>query len=416
MSTVTETAAPSRFSVRSPQARALAGFALAAVLLFAVAPAALPQFRLDLLAKYLCFGMVGIGIGLAWGRGGMLVLGQGVFFGLGGYAMAMHFKLADAAALGGPDSLPDFMQLYGSFDAVPFWWEPFRSPVVALIAVVALPMLVAFGLGSMIFRRRVRGAYFAILSQALAAALALLIVGSQEKTGGTNGLTDIQAFFGYSLDDPVNRTMIYYIAAAIVLVLVAVVRQLMQSRYGEVLVAVRDAEERVRFLGYDPANIKIFAYVVAAGMAGIGGAMFVSVVGAINPSSIGIVPSIGFVIGVAVGGRSSLLGPIVGAVAVAWASTSLSEAYPDSWNYFYGALFIVVVAFLPGGVASLGPIIRQRLAGVPKEDVVLEVPPGPDGAAVLEAGIEAETAAEDDETGDPAPETDEPETVKGGQA
>ena len=146
--------APGRFSLRNPSARAALGFAVAAVLLYAVAPAVLPQFRLDLLAKYLCFGMVGIGIGLAWGRGGMLVLGQGVFFGLGGYAMAMHFKLADAAVAGGPDALPDFMQLYGSFDRVPFWWEPFRSPVVALIAVLALPMLVAYGLGSMIFRRR----------------------------------------------------------------------------------------------------------------------------------------------------------------------------------------------------------------------------------------------------------------------
>jgi urea transport system permease protein len=357
----------SALSLRNPSLRALLGFVVAAVLLFAVAPAALPQFRLDLLAKYLCFGIVGIGIGLAWGRGGMLVLGQGVFFGLGGYAMAMHFKLADAAATGGPDTLPDFMQLYGSFDTVPLWWEPFRSPAFALIAVVALPMLVAFGLGSMIFRRRVRGAYFAILSQALAAALALLIVGQQEKTGGTNGLTDIQSFFGYSLDDPVNRTMVFYVVGAFVLLLVALARQLMQSRYGELLVACRDSEERVRFLGYDPANVKLVAYVVAAGMAGIGGALFVCVVGAINPASIGIVPSIGFVIGVAVGGRNSLLGPVLGSVAVAWASTTLSEQYPGSWNYFYGGLFIVVVAFLPGGFASLGPILRARFARTPEQ-------------------------------------------------
>jgi urea transport system permease protein len=354
--------APSKFSVYNPKVRVAAGFAVAALVLYAVAPAVLPQFRLDLLSKYLCFGIVGIGIGLAWGRGGLLTLGQGVFFGLGGYAMAMHFKLADATAFGGPGTLPDFMLLFGNGTSLPWWWEPFRNPWFALIAVPVLPMLVAFGLGSMIFRRRVRGPYFAILSQALAAALALVIVSNGKTTGGTSGLNNIESFFGYNLDDPVNRTMIYYIIATVVLLMVLIVRQLMQSRFGELLVACRDAEERVRFLGYDPANVKIVAYVVAAGMAGIGGALFVSAVGAIDPSRIGIVPSIGFVIAVAVGGRSSLLGPILGSVAVAWASTSLSEQYPATWNYFYGALFIVVVAFLPGGVASLWPLLRARFA------------------------------------------------------
>lgn len=336
--------------------RAGAGFAVGAVLLFAVAPVGLSDFRLSLLAKYLCIAMVAIGIGLAWGRGGMLTLGQGVFFGLGGYAMAMHMKLADA----GPGEMPDFMQLYGQLEELPLWWRPFASPYFALPATILLPMAVAFLLGSLVFRRRVRGAYFAILSQALAAALAIFLIGQQGTTGGTNGLTDFQGFFGYDLDDPVNQRMVYFIVAASLLLLLVIARQLMHSRYGELLVAVRDSEERVRFLGYNPANVKLVAYVVAAGMAGLAGALFVPAVGIINPALIGIVPSIEFVIGVAVGGRAALLGPVLGAVAVAWAKTTLSEEFPAAWTYLQGLLFVLVVAFLPGGLASLAGMVRRR--------------------------------------------------------
>jgi urea transport system permease protein len=337
--------------------KALLGFSLGAVLLFAVAPVALSDFRLSLLAKYLCFAIVAVGIGLAWGRGGLLTLGQGVFFGLGGYAMAMHLKLTDAR----PGNMPDFMELYGQLDELPVWWRPFANPIFALAATVVLPMAVALGLGLLVFRRRVRGAYFAILSQALAAAMVILLIGQQGTTGGTNGLTDIQGFFGYDLDDPVNQRTVYFIIAAALLGMLAIVRQLMQSRYGELLVAVRDAEERVRFLGYNPANVKLAAYVVAAGMAGLAGALFVPAVGIISPALIGIVPSIEFVIGVAIGGRVTLLGPVLGAVAVAWARTALSERFPGTWTYLQGLLFVVVIAFLPGGLASLWRLTRQRL-------------------------------------------------------
>ncbi|MET8358531.1 urea ABC transporter permease subunit UrtC [Micromonospora sp. NPDC005171] len=351
---------PGRPAGRS-RLRTLAGFAFGAALLFAVAPLALSDFRLALLAKYLCVAMVAVGIGIAWGRGGMLTLGQGVFFGLGGYAMAMHLKLADA----GPGGMPDFMQLYGQLDELPLWWRPFASPWFALPATVLLPMAVAFGLGSLVFRRRVRGAYFAILSQALAAAMVILLIGQQGTTGGTNGLTDIKGFFGYDLDDPVNQRMVYFIIAGTLLALLALTRQLIHSRYGELLVAVRDGEERVRFLGYDPASVKLVAYVVAAGMAGLAGALFVPAVGIISPALIGIVPSIEFVIGVAVGGRATVLGPVLGAVAVAWARTALSERFPGTWTYLQGLLFVVVVAFLPGGLASLWALTRRREVGAP---------------------------------------------------
>ncbi|MFG2737228.1 urea ABC transporter permease subunit UrtC [Streptomyces harbinensis] len=334
----------------------LAGFALTAVALFAVAPAVLSDFRLSLLARYLCFAIVAVGIALAWGRGGMLTLGQGLFFGLGGYAMAMHLKLADA----GPDGLPDFMLLYGTGSELPWWWEPFRSPVFALAAVLVLPMTLAALIGFLVFRRRVRGAYFAILSQALAAAFALLLIGQQATTGGTNGLTNFQGFFGFALADPLNKRMVYFVIAAALLAVLLITRQLFHSRYGELLVAVRDSEERVRFLGYDPALVKLAAYTVSAGMAGLAGALFVPAVGIISPALIGIVPSIQFVIGAAIGGRASLAGAALGAIAVAWAQTTLSEEFPAAWTYFQAGLFIAVIAFLPGGLASLRHHLTRR--------------------------------------------------------
>ncbi|GAA1974240.1 urea ABC transporter permease subunit UrtC [Isoptericola halotolerans] len=332
--------------------RALAGFALAAVLLFAVAPVLLSPFRLSLLAKFLCLAMVAVGIGLAWGRGGLLTLGQGVYFGLGAYLMAMHLKLADA----GPGGVPDFMSLYGTGE-VPWWWEPMRSPAATVLLIVLVPAALAGLLGWAVFTRRVRGAYFAILSQALAAAFAILLIGQQQTTGGTNGLNGFRAFFGYDLTDPVNQRMLYLIAAGVLLLMVLVARQLMVSRFGELLVAVRDAEDRVRFLGYNPAAVKTVAYVVAAVMAAVGGALFVPIVGIISPADVGVVPSIGFLVGVAIGGRATLLGPVLGSIAVSWAQTSISEQFPSGWIYFQGALFIVVIAFLPGGLASL---VRRR--------------------------------------------------------
>ncbi|MFD6897703.1 urea ABC transporter permease subunit UrtC [Rhodococcus sp. NPDC060086] len=336
--------------------RTAAGFALAALMLFGVAPAVLSDFRLGLLGKFLCFAIVAVGIGLAWGRGGMLTLGQGVFFGLGAYIMAMHLKMADAELRG--DTVPDFMQIAGIRE-LPAYWVPFSSPLVTILAIALLPAFVALVLGLGVFKRRVKGAYFAILSQALAAAFAILLIG-QQSTGGSNGLNRFRSFFGFDLSDPVNKRMLFFIVAAILLLVVAATRQLMQSRYGELLVAVRDQEERVRFLGYDPANIKVVAYTVAAFFAGIAGAMFVPIVGIISPADVGIVPSIAFLIGVAIGGRTTLLGPVLGAIGVAWAQTTLSESFPSAWTYAQALLFIVVIGFFPAGIAGLATLRRRR--------------------------------------------------------
>ena len=374
----------------------LTGFALAAVLLLVAAPALLPVFSLSLLGKFLCFAIVAVGIGLAWGRGGMLTLGQGVFFGLGAYIMAMHMKLADAALFGG-SGVPDFMLLYGS-GTVPGWWEPFRSPVVTLLAVVLVPGLVALVLGLAIFKRRVKGAYFAILSQALAAAFAVLLIGQQATTGGSNGLSGFRSFFGLDLADPENKRMLYLLAAVVLLAVVAAARQLMHSRFGELLVAVRDQEERVRFLGYDPATVKTAVYVLAAVMAGIAGALFVPLVGIISPADVGVTPSIAFLIGVAIGGRATVLGPVLGALGVAIAQTSLASSFPSFWVYFQGLLFVLVIGFLPGGLASLPGVLRRlrrkrdddggRLGSAPAAEA--KPAPAPEPAAPPAAAAEPE--------------------------
>jgi urea transport system permease protein len=337
-------------------ALSLAGFAVAAVLLFGVAPLALSSFRLGLLGQYLCFAIVAAGIGLAWGRGGMLTLGQGVFFGLGAYMMGMHLKIADARIR--EQSVPDFMQIAG-IDVLPSYWEPFASPAFTLMAIVVIPTAIAALLGLGVFKRKVKGAYFAILSQALAAAMAILLVG-QATLGGSNGLNGFRTFFGFTLSDPVNRRMLYFIAAGVLLLVVAVVRQLMASRYGELLVAVRDGEERVRFLGYDPATVKVVAYTAAALFAAVAGALYAPIIGFITPAQVGIVPSIAFLIGVAIGGRTTLLGPVLGAIGVAWAQTLFSERFPSGWIYAQGLLFIVVVGFFPAGLAGLWALLGGR--------------------------------------------------------
>jgi urea transport system permease protein len=378
-----------------------AGFTAGAVLLLGAAPALLPAFSLGLLGKFLCFAIVAVGIGLAWGRGGMLTLGQGVFFGLGAYIMAMHMKLADASLFGG-SGVPDFMSLYGSGE-VPGWWEPFRSPALTLLAVVLIPGLVALVLGLAVFKRRVKGAYFAILSQALAAAFAVFLIGQQATIGGSNGLSGFRSFFGFDLKDPNNKVMLYMIAAGVLLLSIALARQLMHSRFGELLVAVRDQEERVRFLGYDPATIKTVTYVVAAVLAGIAGALFVPLVGIISPADVGVIPSIAFLIGVAIGGRATLLGPVLGAVGVAVAQSSLSSTFPSFWVYFQGLLFVLVIGFMPGGLASLPVLVgwrrRHRVPPTPAAPTPA-APPGPASppAASLatspEAGEKATTPEE----------------------
>jgi urea transport system permease protein len=346
----------------------LIGIAVLAFLLLVWAPSSLSTFRLGNLGRYCALALASMGIGLAWGRGGMLVLGQGVFFGLGAYAMAMHMKLEVA----GPGGVPDFMTLYGD-GTMPAWWEPFRSGPFTLFAIVAVPLVVSFLLGYAILKRRVKGSYFAILTQAMAVAFATLLIATIKQTGGFNGLNTFSTFFGHNLYNPEVQTNIYRLAAGLVIVFLVILWQLYRSRYGELLVATRDAEERIRFLGYDPANIKLAAFMMAAVMASIGGAMFVPIVGIVSPSSVDASASILLVAGVALGGRASLFGPALGAIAVGYGRSTLSENFPTQWTYFLGGLFIVIVLLLPGGVASLWPMLRSRLSSVQRKPSTIDL-------------------------------------------
>jgi urea transport system permease protein len=346
--------------LRRTEAKRWAGpllFLLVIALLLLVAPVALSPFRLGLLAKYLCFAIVAVGIGLAWGQGGMLTLGQGVFFGLGGYSMGMYLKLHEA----GPGGLPDFM-VWSGVETLPAVWKPFANPWFALAATVLLPMLVAAVLGLLVFRQRVRGAYFAILSQALAAAFVILLVGQQGLTGGTNGLTNFSEVFGYSLAEESTQRGLYYIVVLALGAVFLLAWLVVRSRFGRLLVAVRDGEDRVRFLGYDPALVKTITFALSAGMAGLAGALFVPVVGIISPELLGIVPSLEMVIAVAIGGRFTLAGAVLGAVLFSYAKTTFSEQLPSAWLYLQGGLFILVMTLAPKGLAGSFGTAREALA------------------------------------------------------
>jgi urea transport system permease protein len=345
-------------------ARGYGGLLISGLCLLFLMPALLTDFRLDLLAKFVCFAIVAIGVDIAWGYGGMLVLGQGVFFGLGGYAMAMHLKLAEAKEMG--LDVPDFMSWSG-VEKLPAIWGPFQYSWFAILATLLVPMVIAFLLGSLVFRRRVRGAYFAILTQALAAAFVILLIGQQGLTGGTNGLTNITSFFGMDLTDPDSTTTLYTMAVVALGVAYLLARQLVYSRFGRLLIAVRDGEDRVRFLGYDPATVKTIAFTFSAGLAGVAGALFVPIVGIISPAMLGIVPSIEMVIWVALGGRATLVGAVAGALVVNYAKTGLSEQFPGAWTYFQGLLFILVIAFIPAGVAGGLRIARKRMREAAEE-------------------------------------------------
>ncbi|MFC4561745.1 urea ABC transporter permease subunit UrtC [Nocardiopsis mangrovi] len=326
-----------------------------------VLPLVMQPFRLNLLAQYLCYAIVAVGIALAWGRGGMLTLGHGVYFGLGGYAMAMHLTLANSAADPlDPGALPQFMSWSGLTE-LPLFWRPFADPVFALAAAVLVPGAVAALLGWAVFRQRVRGAYFAILNQALAAAFVILLIGRQHLTGGSNGLTDFPVFAGIDLYRPEAQQGLYVLTVLALAGVYLLFRQVARSRYGALLIAVRDGEDRVRFLGYDPTWIKTVAYTLSAMAAGVGGALFVPVMGIISPSLLGVVPSLMLVLAVAIGGRYSLAGAAAGAVLVNAAQTTFSEAFAGGWLYLQGALFVLVIALAPGGLAGIARASAERL-------------------------------------------------------
>lgn len=332
------------------------GLVILAVLILLVMPMFLDIFRLNLMGKYLTFAFVAIGLVLCWGHGGILSLGQGIFFGIGGYCMAMFLKLEasdmQSTAAQTTPGIPDFMD-WNQITSLPGFWEPFHSFGFTLFAIIIIPILLAFIIGFAMFTRRVGDVYFSIIMQAIVAILTILIIGQQGFTGGINGITDLKTLHGWDIRTDEAKYVLYYINALLLIAVIMISRFVLSSKFGRLLSAMRDKEERVRFSGYDVAMYKVFIFCFAAVVSSIGGAMFTLQVGFMSPTIIGIVPSIEMVILAAVGGRLSLIGAVYGAVLVNLGKTYFSEAFPEIWLYFLGALFIGVVMFLPNGLAGL---------------------------------------------------------------
>lgn len=318
-------------------------------------PLLLEPFWVGEFGKYLAFGLVAIGIVLCWGYCGILSLGQGIFFGLGGYVLAMFLKLEASGS-----SLPDFM-VWSSVDKLPWWWHPFSSFPLTVLAIVVVPIVIAFPLSYALFMKRVSGVYFAIVTLALALTMTVLIIGQQGDTGGANGITDFRTLLGLDITSDASKVNIYFVEVALATVAMAIGIWIVNTRFGKILIAVRDREDRVRFSGYDTAMIKAFVFTVSAVLSSIGGALFTLQVGLVTPASIGAVASVEMVIYAAVGGRLSIPGAIVGALLVGFMKSYLSEQFPEGWLFFLGAMFIVVVAFMPQGLAGvLDRLLNKR--------------------------------------------------------
>lgn len=324
------------------------GIIIALVLLtMVVMPLVLPDFRLKLLGRFLSMAIVALGIDLIWGYTGLLSLGHGIFFALGGYALAMHLSLQLPSG-----EIPEFFMLYG-VEKLPIFWLPFYSFPMTLLGMVIIPGIVAGILGYLVFRNRIKGVYFSIITQAALLVFFNFFNGQQELINGTNGLkTDTTLFFGQKVGEA-STQILFYESTVIALVLVYLLcRWLTSGRFGRLLVAIRDDETRVRFTGYDPTWFKVVVFAISGAIAGIAGALYTVQTGIITPNYMEVAFSIEMVIAVAVGGRGTLIGAIIGTLLVNLARTALSESFPEIWLFFQGALFLFVVTLLPDGIVG----------------------------------------------------------------
>lgn len=317
------------------------------VLIVALLPLFLSPFRVSLVGKFITYAIVALSIDLIWGYTGILSLGHGVFFGLGGYGMGMYLKL-----IASHGRLPDFMSWSGR-TTLPWFWEFYKTAPEAVLMIILVPSVLAFVLGLLTFMNRIKGVYFSILSQALALVFVTLFIGLQPYTGGTNGITEFSTLFGLPIAGKSAKYMWYYIALAFLVLTYCVFSTIMKTKCGRVLVAIRDGENRARFSGYQTASYKTFVYVLSALFTGIAGALFVPFSGIISPSEMSISNSIDMAIWVAVGGRGTLIGAVVGAFVVNITKTLISENFPEIWSYFIGAIFVLVVLFLPRGLTGV---------------------------------------------------------------
>jgi urea transport system permease protein len=320
----------------------------------------MPDYVVTVMGKFACFAMVAVAMDLIWGFTGILSLGHGVFFALGGYAMGMHLMLQIGQEGVYRSSLPDFM-VFLDWKELPWFWHGFDGFGFAVVMSMFVPGLLAYVFGFFAFRSRIRGVYFSIITQALTFALMLLFFRNDTGFGGNNGLTDFKRIYGWSLLEPATKLALYVISVLALLVVYLLCRYVVTSKLGRVIRAVRDAEGKVMFLGYDPLRYKLFVWTLSAVICGFAGALYVPQVGIINPSEMEPANSIEMAIWVAFGGRGTLFGAAAGAVLVNGAKSWFTGAFPEMWLYFLGALFILVTLLLPEGIVGIfGRLARAR--------------------------------------------------------
>jgi urea transport system permease protein len=334
----------------------------------------LSDFSLNRFGKFLAFAILALGLDLIWGYTGILSLGQGVFFGLGAYCMGMHMMLTIGKESVYGSDLPDFM-VWNQVKELPFFWKPFYSFPAAVIGALLVPMAFALVFGFFAFRSRIKGVYFAIITQALALAAWLVFNRNDTNLGGTNGLTDFKQVLGYRLSEPGTQRALYVITVLCLGATYLLCRWIIRSRAGRVLVAVRDSEKRVVFSGYTPPSYKLFVFVVSAGLAGLAGLLYAPQVGIITPAQIGVLPSLEMVIWVAVGGRGSLAGAVLGAVSVNYGRSVLTNYFPELWPFILGGLFVLVVLLFPDGMVGM---IRKGKSLLTQRKAAEEKPAVPD--------------------------------------
>ncbi len=329
----------------------------------AASPLHVSNFTLNLLGKFLAYAILALGLDLLWGYAGVLSLGHGLFFGLGAYAMGMHLMLEIGTKGVYQSALPDFM-VWNRLTELPLFWRPFHSGTFTLVAIVLVPVLVALGFGALVFRSRIRGVYFSIVTQALALSAWLVFNRNEMNLGGTNGLADFKTIFGWPLGAPGVQRGLFVTTVLCLAGSYLLCRWITGSRAGRVLIAIRDSETRVLFSGYSPARFKLFVFAVSAALAGVAGALYVPQVGIITPAKIGVLPSLEMVVWVAAGGRGTLVGAVAGAVGVNWLQSWLTTQVPDLWLLVLGTLFIGVVLLFPDGLFVAGVRLARRAWGV----------------------------------------------------
>ncbi len=347
-------------------------------------PLHVPTYIMSLMGKYLCYALLALALDLVWGYCGILSLGHGAFFALGGYAMGMYLmrQIGPRGVYGDP-VLPDFM-VFLNWKELPWFWHGMDMFWFAMLMVLFVPGLLAFVFGWFAFRSRVNGVYLSIITQAMTYALLLAFFRNDMGFGGNNGLTDFKDILGYSVQADGTRAVLFALSAGMLALCLVLASAIVRSKYGKVLVGVRDAESRTRFLGYRVENVKLFAFVVSAMMAGIAGALFVPQVGIINPGEFAPANSIEVVIWTAVGGRGTLIGPIVGAILVNFGKSFFTGVFPELWLFALGGLFIATTLFLPKGIVGTVQQAlasrRERAAATPGAGPSATVPPASDAS------------------------------------